>query len=1165
MATKSERARRKAKKKKEQARRRSHRTTSERKRDDQARRRSANAAQARRQEVRQEQELREEQERLEAAQAVASGNVSATSGTSTPEGAETALSGDSGETLPGETSPEQVGTDAQQEQAKYEAANRAYVSEARQYAGEGVRSGELYAGSGLGTLEQSVEAQAEHNEAKYQQEQATYEAANRAYVSESRQHAGEGVRSGELYAGSGLGTLEQSVEAQAEHNEAKYQQEQATYEAANRAYVSESRQHAGEGVRSGELYAGSGLGTLEQSVEAQAEHNEAKYQQEQATYSRLTAEGRAARAARIDQLIDQGLSEELTPAGQQRLGEDVDVEQRRGLSPAQMQTYLRQQNAAELEAARNADIEQRRGLSPAQMQTYLRQQNAADAESRYEYDRPDYQDPRLRTPEEQEAVETFGDVTDAAGLLSSPSTPAPTAGETDTPYDKVEGLRRFYAESAGAEEAADPLSDIGGPERESAQQRVFRHALEEGYGDSLSEYRSRAHTLGQVYDDAVQSGRADDEMLSMTGGAELRAPDATRQRYDQHGRLVSFQAEPYVHPRDLDERQLLNEPVDIRKSKAQFIEDSLGTEREFVNRRAGLSVPGQLGAADQGFDEIATNPALASIAARRGADVAADIAVPYYDAITGADERSVAGTVGLATFDTATLIPVVGQYARATRVARAGAQGAAFRRAANLTLNPFAGVREGTSYMMRPYGGAAEVAEEGIPLLDLPPAQAAVHVPGRDPLRRADELLTATVREVTYPAELVARGAVPEGAITNVDVTARIPTWRFGSDAEAVALRNELNRQAQAGVVNPSVETSLGERITVQSPTIQREMQGITTHATPDVRPFSEGVTIRSSPSEPDTGLFDSSNPPSQLTQQSAFGHGSLGPGERYHGGYVSTLHGEPNAGRMFSPGQQVPSVDDHAKIFESRHMGPVVEVERLTPEGTRIEGPTVSYQVRPAGSEQFGRGVILNPDVPASRQITRGEATRLQLRGLQGLVTNTGDVVQYERLTPDEVRYIEQSRGTTGFAEEGIADAVRREDAARRAAELADPSTRAPAVARTGAILTRATAQAFYDPAEAEATDPRLAAARPDQPTSIDRQAQPADPSEYTDPRLEPRRDPAADSLISSTLGREDTPADPGEFVHRSFRDATREDDDLAYDLSRNGLGAAPTEPDRG
>ena len=161
----------------------------------------------------------------------------------------------------------------------------------------------------------------------------------------------------------------------------------------------------------------------------------------------------------------------------------------------------------------------------------------------------------------------------------------------------------------------------------------------------------------------------------MTGGAELRAPDATRQRYDQHGRLVSFQAEPYVHPRDLDERQLLNEPVDIRKTKAQFIEDSLGTEREFVNRRAGLSVPGQLGAADQGFDEIATNPALAAIAARRGADVAADIAVPYYDAITGADERSVAGTVGLAAFDTATLIPVFGQYARGTRVARAGAQG----------------------------------------------------------------------------------------------------------------------------------------------------------------------------------------------------------------------------------------------------------------------------------------------------------------------------------------------------------------------------------------------------------------------------------------------------------------------------------------------------------
>ena len=113
-----------------------------------------------------------------------------------------------------------------------------------------------------------------------------------------------------------------------------------------------------------------------------------------------------------------------------------------------MQTYLRQQNAAELEAARNADIEQRRGLSPAQMQQYAEQLRAADAESRYEYDRPDYQDPRLRTPEEQEAVETFGDVTDAAGLLSSPATPDPTTEETGTPYDTLQSLRRDYAATA---------------------------------------------------------------------------------------------------------------------------------------------------------------------------------------------------------------------------------------------------------------------------------------------------------------------------------------------------------------------------------------------------------------------------------------------------------------------------------------------------------------------------------------------------------------------------------------------------------------------------------------------------------------------------------------------------------------------------------------------
>ena len=677
-----------------------------------------------------------------------------------------------------------------------------------------------------------------------------------------------------------------------------------------------------------------------------------------------------------------------------------------------------------------------------------------------------------RTPSHQEAVDAWADMVKAAGFFDSPSTPDTGRNpDPDAPSRRVEYLRQEYdgatelsrAMAAGDAVRIQELQEQYGERRpvESDFQRVVRQALEKNYGQHLREYRSHAELLGNVYDDAIAGLAADDEMLSMTGGASLRDAGsfgwglsrvgAYRPIVNAKGEIVGMRLD-HDAPRPGDGSGLNNTPVPIVKTRSDFIEDAIGTESEYLDRSflEKAPAPGLIGEADVHLQDFLGNPNVQGYAAARGLEIGADLLVPYYDAISNADRDSGLVTAGKVAFDTATTVPVVGWYTRGLRAMKPGQGSQLFGRTVRDTFDPFYGASNLTEYVSPRKQGASG---------------------------RLDTALQRAGDEMTYPISLVAKGGVPVSYVASSSDTVRLPFHSVaGVDQYKQTLSNaQYEQAAQAAVRARNVLTEMsgdfgfdkplapipgGRVVELRNPPITSHLGGADTHATPNlshfVSPYADrpGYAPGKAPfeaqnvNEPQYGWFVGTPGQEKFGARSAFGQ--VGPPGS--GGFAHVLGGPEGSGTLFDVAQEVPRTLDHPK----RYAG-TAEIERTVPVGTEIEGKGIIYDVRvgdapghylhegqliydKGANPDWGRGVIMNADTDVQRRATRGEVTQMQLQGLKGLIPRYD--LDWRQATPNDIERLKVQAALTNdpqakeFLEQAARDLANPEE--WRARELA-------------------------------------------------------------------------------------------------------------------------------
>ena len=910
----------------------------------------------------------------------------------------------------------------------------------------------------------------------------------------------------------GEGTFEHAESAAEERAEQKERFEEG---------VKVARQYAGRAIDQGEFDTGSSVSGTEElasAVKSRADADQTRYNTAKAAADAANAANKDAFDDAVGTIIgnlrDNGLGDDLTPAGMERLGTDADIETRTGLSPAQMQTQARIVDRDRLNAARNADLHAD-GIGPAQMQEIARSENRAESDLAawkaareaiperehaltIEADDPlmdigspitqisdnelrsrqqSYADSQLTDDDRRDldrSVAAWSDLTGAAGLLATPY----RLPEAIDPDDDATAAARFkygqseieredswqaakregeranavsrldqslrHGDSLAVDAAMQQIETLDSTPIPQTQYQNLWRQVNKKFEDRQQEYRGLAGVLSMVYDENVNAAAADDYSEGQILADSVASDPFNDFISPAHG-IGNVRAEGGTQRAD---------PVVIGKSKAQFIADTLGSEDEFFERgfEGGLGVPGLAGQTNLDTDAFSPfeNPELAGYAARKSAGFASDVLIPFKQSIGDISDGDVDwGTAVDLGLDTASVFPPTLIYARTLRTARGGRTLAGAGRYANELVNPVAGWNDARKHIF------AKNAE-GV----------------RAPAQKIDNIAAATGREITYLPELVVKGGVPESALTNVDKTARLQLTQFKNQQEAIEARNQLTQLARDyGTKDPVFISETGRAVELRTPPAVEHFDGYTAHATPTVGAFAEDITIRN-PSEPDTGLFSSPLPPANYTHRSAFGKGAGAPGDRYGGGYAI------QTGR----GADVPSAEDWGKVFKSKEMGDVAEIESVTPDGTKLDGSRQTFPVRPAGADSFGRGVIVNAE--EAGELSRLERVKLQARGVQGFVEGHRDAVKWGDANARDIHRLEQQITTlpvddalrakmqvqlehakTGSftpaeytdetlgAQKTIDDLDAADDARRRADQLVDPATYSPIASRSGRI----------------------------------------------------------------------------------------------------------------